>query len=377
MVTADCERMRVAEPTATATDEAQGAARTTGHEKHCFVVMPTGIDPEDKRWFSGWYHVVIKPAIEEVGLLPILAAHEEQPGAINDEIRTHLAFDPMVVVDIGGVDAEEPPNPNVMYELGIRHALGLPMVMMAWKGQRLPFDVNNQRAIMESRDLLDLDTNKTRLVTFIRAALEGRYYRPMEAVGRLATIQAASASLGEDSVLGALAQEVRDLKQILTASSRHDSRRLRAEKRSVRQSMGTHRKDLYPHFLAAGGLESDWAKVVKARLSEREAEEMALWTLDEWKSYIAARAEVQVRDSARGGSVSYKVDEPLIDRVRSALPAQPLPPGVHTEVASALGLPDRVVSRCIRILFNRGELVKQGPDLIEADPDSDTLPPSA
>jgi len=74
----------------------------TGHEKHCFVVMPSGRDSSEQKWFKGWYEVVIKPAVIEADYDPILAAAEEQPGAINDEIRTHLAIDPMVVADLGG-----------------------------------------------------------------------------------------------------------------------------------------------------------------------------------------------------------------------------------------------------------------------------------
>ena len=112
-----------------------------GHQNHCFIVMPFGRDTSEQKWFRGWFEVVVKPAVIEAGLDPRLSAAEEQPGAINDEIRAHLALDPMVVVDLGGSEPEEEPNPNVMYELGIRHALGLPLVMMAWKGQRLPFDV--------------------------------------------------------------------------------------------------------------------------------------------------------------------------------------------------------------------------------------------
>jgi hypothetical protein len=58
--------------------------------------------------------------------------------------------------------------------------------------------------------------NRRKIVSFIQAAEQGKYYRPMEAVSRLATIQAASESLGEDSLLRALAQEVSDLRVTLT-----------------------------------------------------------------------------------------------------------------------------------------------------------------
>ena len=166
-----------------------GCIPITGHEGHCFVVMPYGRTAAEIRWFRGWYDEVIKPAAVSAGYEPKLSAAEEQPSAINDEIRAHLAFDPMVVVDLAGVTPDCDPNPNVMYELGIRHALDMALVMMAWKGQRLPFDVGNQRVIMERRDLLDLEVNRSKLVAFIRAAAQGRYYKPMAAVGRSATME--------------------------------------------------------------------------------------------------------------------------------------------------------------------------------------------
>lgn len=100
-----------------------------------------------------------------------------------------------------------------MYELGIRHALNLPVVMMAWRDQRLPFDINNQRVVMEQRDFLEIETNKDKLVSFISAAAKGNFYRPMVAVGRAAALEVASASLDRDSVLRALVQEVRDLRE--------------------------------------------------------------------------------------------------------------------------------------------------------------------
>jgi len=179
---------------------------TTLKEKpSCFVVMPFGRDADERKWFSGWYEVVLSPAIHAAGCIPVLSARGEQPGAINDEIRAHLAYDPMVLVDLGGFEQEDEPNPNVMYELGIRHALGLPLVIMAWEGQRLPFDVSNQRVIMHSRDFLDIEINKKKIVAFIQAATEGKYYRPMDSVGRMATIAAASDTFGEDAILSALA----------------------------------------------------------------------------------------------------------------------------------------------------------------------------
>ncbi len=313
---------------------------------------------------------MIKPAVKEAGYEPILAATEEQPGAINDEIRAHLAVDPMVIVDLGGAEPEDDPNPNVMYELGIRHALGLPLVMMAWKGQRLPFDVGNQRVIMEDRDLVDLDLNRKKIVSFIHAAEQGRYYRPMDAVSRLATIEAASESLAEDSLLRALAQEVRELRSTLTTTIHpRKLRRLQDKGIQIKHLIAgkLFRKELYPHFIASGGTPQAWPRVLKKPVSSEEIEQLQNWGVDEWKAYVAAIAKelgpapAVIAQELAPASAAHVApyDEELVERIRTALPAQPWPTGIHKTIAGDLDLPHEIVARYISELIRRGDFVKQ------------------
>jgi hypothetical protein len=349
----------------------------TGHEKHCFVVMPSGRDSSEQKWFKGWYEVVIKPAVVEVGYVPVLAAAEEQPGAINDEIRTHLAIDSMVVVDLGGAESEDDPNPNVMYELGIRHALGLPLVMMAWKGQRLPFDVGNQRVIMEDRDLMDLELNRRKLISFIRAAEEGRYYRPMEAVSRLATIQAASQSLAEDSLLRALAQEVQDLRITLTTGFyRRQPKRVKALtiKRLIQGKV--FRKELYALFFEHGGNPKTWGRVLGTPIPVDAREEFQAWSEEEWKDYVIRRAKetpIEISTESAGSKVDYSEDQ-LILAVREMLPPQPWPEGIHKEIADKLGVSDQTASNYIDEALRLGELGPEvDPALHSADEGSQRL----
>ena len=262
------------------------------HDKHCFVVMSYGRTTKEIRWFKGWYDVVIKQAVVELGYEPKLSAAEEHPSAINDEIRAHLAFDPMVVIDLGGFTPDDEPNPNVMYELGIRHALGLPLVMMAWKGQRLPFDVGNQRVIMEGRDLLDLEINRKKLCSFIGAASAGHYYRPMDAVGRIAELEQASLSLGEDSVLGALVREVNELRTTMTAyTKQRGARGNRHILPTAKRLLGgkQRRSELYSAFTSAGGTSKQWAQFLKVQFVEEVSDIVARWTLDQWKNFAIAR----------------------------------------------------------------------------------------
>jgi hypothetical protein len=256
-------------------------------------MLPSGHTPAEIRWYRGWYDVVVKPAVTQAGYEPKLSAAEEQPSAINDEIRTHLAFDPMVVADLGGMTPDSDQNPNVMYELGIRHALGLPLVMMAWKGQRLPFDVGNQRVIMEGRELLDLETNRTKLAAFIQAAAAGNYYRPMDAVGRTAAIDVASATLGGDSLLGALVREIRDLRDTVlsTARLRH-TKPFRPSEPNVKKLLRgkTFRKELYPLFVQAGGTPKQWNQLLQSQLPPETAKQGSEWDAEHWKSFVVDQA---------------------------------------------------------------------------------------
>ncbi|MGB7510445.1 MAG: hypothetical protein WBP54_04045 [Pelodictyon phaeoclathratiforme] len=336
----------------------------------CFVVMPFGRDAAEQKRFKGWYEVVLSPAIHAAGYIPVLSAGEEQPGAINDEIRAHLAYDPMVLVDLGGYEKDDDPNPNVMYELGIRHAFSLPLVIMAWEGQRLPFDVSNQRVIMHARDFLDIDANKKKIIAFIQAAAEGKYYRPMDAVKRMATIAAASESLGEDSILNALVQEIKELRGSICSAVQSPRARIQWEStlyvKTILRSKQL-RKELYNFFLTLGGNPGEWSKVIKARVSVDFAAESRKWTEEDWKRYVQQRysefpKEVQLTSEMTVAAVpraNLGVSEELLARVKGALPTQPWPAGTHKQVIETLGITKRQYDKAIIELIKRREVHKQ------------------
>ncbi len=133
------------------------------HRGHCLVAMPTGRTPQECAWFKGWYEKVIKPALALSGYVPILPSASESSQVPDPVLMAHLAGDPMMIVDLGGMTPEAGPDPHVMYALGVRHALGLPVVLLAWKGQSLPLGVSGDDVIQEGRALIDLADNRTRL----------------------------------------------------------------------------------------------------------------------------------------------------------------------------------------------------------------------
>jgi hypothetical protein len=190
----------------------------------------------------------------------------------------------------------------------------------------------------------------------------------MEAVSRLATIQAASASLGEDSLLRALTQEIRDLRVTFTSSSHHGYPRQRREPIvNVKKFMGgTFRKELYPYFITCGGSQRGWPKVLQTKVPPNEAEQFQSWGMDEWKQYVACRAKdypadasVETATAAPEETKLEDFDPNLLASVQSLLPSQPWPYGIHKQVADKLGIANSVVSKCIKELIRRGIFVPQ------------------
>jgi hypothetical protein len=345
------------------------AAPKFAHDKHCFIVMPFGRDKEEERWFSGWYKTVIEPVVNSAGYEPILAATEDQPGAINDEIRAHLVFDPLVIVDLGGRTADDPPNPNVMYELGIRHAFGLPLVLMAWEGQRLPFDVSNQRAIMTRRDFMDIEPTRQKLGRFIFAAKEGKYYNPMENVGREAAIDAASLALGEESLLGALAREVRELRTaVVTRGPRTKWERRERPARAKLFIRKAVRSELWKFAQGLGLDNSIWNAFLSSIVPEAMKGELHDWTLTDWQSYLATKApelaaEQKLRVEQKESVRTQQTVAPLNDLSEAAyellLPAQPWPKGVHRDLADKLGISPSQAAEIINDLIRLGKFKHQ------------------
>lgn len=62
-------------------------------------------------------------------------------GLITTQIINQIIECPLVIADLTGA------NPNVFYELAIRHATGKPYIQLIEQGHRLPFDIGGVRTI--------------------------------------------------------------------------------------------------------------------------------------------------------------------------------------------------------------------------------------
>ena len=273
--------------------------------KKCFIVMSYGHTDEEIAWYSGWYKECIVKGVELAQYTPILAAAEHKPVAINDAIRSHLVYDEMVLCDLGGMHASDEPNPNVMYELGIRHAFGLPLVIMGWKGQKIPFDVANQRVILESRRFLDIQVNVQKIHEYIQAAEHGDYYRPMEAVERTASL-AQAATLTTNDALRALVKEVASLKDRMGLPV--PKPRIVASKASQSQIfhvLGTSEKrDLVKSGLSLRGIKEKKFKLILGHTIPADILPLAkIWDSSIWVEYLIHRINNTPFDITKHSSV--------------------------------------------------------------------------
>lgn len=112
----------------------------------CFVLMPFGqklgaggamID------FDAVYRDLIKPAIDEAGLIPLRADEEQAGGFIHKPMFERLILCDYAIADLTTANA------NVFYELGVRHAVkpATTVLLFAADGTRLPFDVAPLRSL--------------------------------------------------------------------------------------------------------------------------------------------------------------------------------------------------------------------------------------
>ena len=116
-----------------------------GKNPLCFVLMPFGIKSDAlgrPTNFDAVYEHIISPAVVRAGLDPIRADEERIGGAIHKPMFERLMLCPYAVADITGA------NPNVFYELGIRHAMRpRSTVVLFAQGAILPFDIAMLRCI--------------------------------------------------------------------------------------------------------------------------------------------------------------------------------------------------------------------------------------
>lgn len=159
-----------------ATPADRGMSLTTSaraeFDKTCFYITPIGAEGSEARKHSDMFlGSLVEPALESFGLTVVRADSIDKPGTITRQIIEYVLRSRLVIADLSFH------NPNVFYELAIRHAARLPVVQLVRSADRIPFDVNQMRTIhIDTTDIYTLlpkvETYKAEIASQVRRALD-------------------------------------------------------------------------------------------------------------------------------------------------------------------------------------------------------------
>lgn len=147
-------------------------AATTDWSKICFYVTPIGPEESEYRKHSDLFlNCIVEPALAATGLQIIRADQIGKPEMITAQIVDYVPRSRLVIADLSFH------NPNVFYELSLRHASGLPTVQVIRASDNVPFDLQQYRTIqIDTSDIYSLvpkmETYKSEIATQVRRALE-------------------------------------------------------------------------------------------------------------------------------------------------------------------------------------------------------------
>ena len=139
------------------------------HDQKCFIITPIGSDRTAVRdALNGLLQNVLQPVLGVLGFKEknIVVAHQiTESGSINSQLIDRIINDDLCITNLTGL------NPNVLYELAVRHAVGKPVITIAEEGTNLPFDIIDQRTIFYKDTMLGAEELKRDLTSMVDSVL--------------------------------------------------------------------------------------------------------------------------------------------------------------------------------------------------------------
>ena len=141
-------------------------------ESTAFYITPIGDAGTEQREHSDLFlGSIIEPALETLKLKVVRADQIDQPGVITKQVIEYLFKARLVIADLSYH------NPNVFYELAIRHMLRKPVVQLMRSLDKIPFDVNQVRTITIDTTSIykmvpQLEAYRSQIAAQVRRALD-------------------------------------------------------------------------------------------------------------------------------------------------------------------------------------------------------------
>lgn len=102
-----------------------------------FIIMPFG--PADLQWV---YDHNVRPAVENCGLRCVRGDDMFGSDVVMEDVLAGIGHACIVIADLTGQNA------NVFYEVGIAHAQGKPVLLLAQSLDDVPFDLRHRRILI-------------------------------------------------------------------------------------------------------------------------------------------------------------------------------------------------------------------------------------
>lgn len=142
------------------------------NNKSCFIITPIG-DQESKT-FRKMTGVIgsVKPVLYQYGFSDVKAAHEIcVSGSINNQVIGKIMNSDLVIANLTDT------NPNVMYELCLRHVVAKPIIHICERGTVLPFDIKGDRTIFYTDDMFGVEELKEEIEKYLKEIDYSQEYR--------------------------------------------------------------------------------------------------------------------------------------------------------------------------------------------------------
>lgn len=122
--------------------EVGGNASCDEWDRTCFYITPIGAEGSEQRMHADLFMgSIVDPALSELGFKIVRSDTINTAGMITSQIIEHLVKSKLVVADLSFH------NPNVFYELSLRHSLGKPIIHLIRSSDSIPFDIHSFRTI--------------------------------------------------------------------------------------------------------------------------------------------------------------------------------------------------------------------------------------
>lgn len=173
-------------PPVSAVEGGQGPSAPDGYgdrdaywRRSCFYSSPIGGPRSDEREHADMFQEsLVEPAIEALDpSMEVIRADELPSSSITASVIEHVVNSRLLIADLSFH------NPNVLYEVGLRHARRKPFVLISRALDPIPSNLRDARVVRMhtdsvSRFVTEMDTRRVEIAEYARWAIspEGEDY---------------------------------------------------------------------------------------------------------------------------------------------------------------------------------------------------------